>query len=968
ARGLQYGPAFQRVEQVWSGDGEALGIVMPADGAAGDAANVTSLLDACFQVSGPALTSAAADSGDALLLPIGLERLRIIDRAGLAGKLWCHAVARPSDDAATVLTGDISLLRETGELVTEIIGLRVRRLAPAHTSPGPESTASADGRPTHDAVQHVAVGQAAPADRPVDLAPYLTGLVAKAVGRPAAQIDPERSLGDMGLDSLMAMELRNRIDADLGVVVPLTTFLQGPSVHDLLATVTDLLRATPTLHEPQEQLPALASSLAQCTDRDLALSHGQRALWLTHQMAPQSRAYHIMFAARLPGHTDAQAMDTAVRGLVSRHESLRTTYALSTDGTPVQRIHTEMPSCFTVASADGWSEADLHTRLGEAADLPFDLERGPLLRVTLFRRAHADDVLLLAVHHLAVDFWSLEVLVEELRALYEAALAGRPANLPAATQYAEFVRRQADALAGPAGDDLWRYWQQKLGGDLPVLALPTDRPRSRVQTYRGGLCDFELDDSLTSKLRDLARAEGATLYATLLAAFSALLARYTGQDDVLIGSPMAGRSRADLERTVGYLVNVLPLRADLAGQPTFRELVRQIRDTLLEALDHQDYPFSLLVERLRPARDPGRSPLVQVLFIWYRSALLEASGGDGAASEREVVAWEQRGAPYDLMLLMTEVHGGLVGRLQYNADLFNAETMQRLAGHFRRLLESVLSDPDQPVGAARMLTAAERVQQLVSWNETEAAYPSDACLHQLFEAQAARTPDAIALTCGAESLTYRVLNQRANRIARRLRALGVGPETLVGVCLPRTPTMVAAILGVLKAGGAYLPLDPAYPQTRLSFVLRDARAAVVLTQRSHVDRLDGQGAEIVCLDDPAALGDVPGDLADENLPPVGVTPASLAYVIYTSGSTGQPKGVMIEHRGPVALMAWARDQFSPEDLARVLASTSICFDLSVFELFAPLSWGGTVVLVENVLQLPQMAAADVTLVNTVPAA
>jgi amino acid adenylation domain-containing protein len=333
----------------------------------------------------------------------------------------------------------------------------------------------------------------------------------------------------------------------------------------------------------------------------------------------------------------------------------------------------------------------------------------------------------------------------------------------------------------------------------------------------------------------------------------------------------------------------------------------------------------------------------------------------------DVLAWEQRGAPYDFMLLMTEAHGTLLGRFQYNADLVKADTVARLAEHFRRLLESVLAEPDRPVETARMLSAAERVLQLVSWNDTEAAYPADACLHQLFEAQAARTPDATALIWSDERITYRELNRWANRLARRLRELGVGPEVLVAVCVERRPAMVAGLLAVLKAGGAYVPLDPTYPEARLAFMVRDSRAAVLLTQRERAATLPEHGATVVCLDDPALLAGT--DEADDNAPAAGVTPTNLAYVIYTSGSTGQPKGVAIEHRGPVALAAWARDQFGPESLAGVLASTSICFDLSVFELFVPLSWGGAVILAENVLQLPRLpAAGEVTLINTVPSA
>ncbi|MCC7367465.1 MAG: amino acid adenylation domain-containing protein [Chloroflexi bacterium] len=800
----------------------------------------------------------------------------------------------------------------------------------------------------------------------LDLVAFLTDAVAQSLGRPATRIDADQPLTDLGLDSLMAMDLRNSVLRRLGVQLPLTVFLQGPSIRDLSDVLVGLQQGRASEAGPAGALDVRPGEPAGDDGGLLPLSSGQQALWLTQKLAPSSTAYHILFASRLTGPLDAAAMETAVHQLVARHESLRTGYLLAEDGRPFQRIDPTGHAAFAVLPADSLSDSELRARIAADADTAFDLEQGPLLRVTVYRRGPNGYVLALVVHHIAVDFWSVEVLVGELRALYEAASLRQPAVLPEPTPYSAFVRWQASLLAGPDGARLWAYWRRKLSGDLPVLSLPTDRPRPRVQTSRGALHDFTLSADLTVRLHRMARAEGATLYATLLAAYAAVLGRHTGQQDILIGSPMAGRGQADLARTVGYLVNFLPLRLDLTGGPSLRDLVRQARDTLLEALDHQDFPFSLLVERLQPTRDPGITPLVQTLFIWYRSGLLEGAPGDADTPGLELLTWEQRGAPYDLMLLMSEVRGQLVGRLQYNADLFDADTMARLATHLGRLLESALADADRPVAEARMLTGAERVQQLYGWNDTAAPYSSDACLPDLFEAQAARTPDAPAVIHGSDRVTYRELNRRANGIARRLRALGVGRDILAGICLRRTPTLVAAILGVLKAGGAYVPLDPAYPPARVATMLDDARPAVVLAEQATVGALDGEagGAACLLLDD---LG--PDSDADEANPSRHGSPDDLAYVIYTSGSSGQPKGVMVPHRGPVALAAWAHEQVGAELLRGTLASTSVCFDLSVFELFAPLTVGGAVILVDSILHLPTAPAADrVTLVNTVPSA
>ena len=510
-----------------------------------------------------------------------------------------------------------------------------------------------------------------------------------------------------------------------------------------------------------------------------------------------------------------------------------------------------------------------------------------------------------------------------------------------------------------------------------MLNLPTDRPRPAVQSFRGAAKRFGLGDELTGRLRAFARAEAVTPYIVVLAALQVLLWRYTGQDDIAIGSPATGRTQAKHESIFGTFVNPVVLRTDLSGNPTVRTFLGQVRQTLLEALEHQDYPFPLLVERLQPPRDPSRSPLFQVALIWEKPRL----GKDQAGSslDRGCRPWrsdqeglvlepftsEQRGAPFDLTLIVFDVGRSLEATLQYNVDLFDAGTMDRLVGHFQTVLEGIVSDPGCPISSLPMLTEAERRQLLIEWNATTLDYPTASCLPSLFEAQVERSPDALALVHGDKHLTYRELNAWANQFAHYLRDMGVGPEMLVGICLERSPALVAGVLGILKAGGAYVPLDPAYPGKRLAFVLEDAGASLLLTRRRLVAGLPEHGAHLICLDveQEAIEREPPANVVS------GVEAGNLAYVLYTSGSTGQPKGVAVEHRSVVALLRWAEDVFGPEERAGVLASTSLCFDLSVFELFVPLCLGGAVILVEDALHLVVCpAASEVTLVNTVPSA
>jgi len=708
----------------------------------------------------------------------------------------------------------------------------------------------------------------------------------------------------------------------------------------------------------------------------LPLSYGQRALWFLHRLAPESGAYHISALGRVSPALEVPALRRAVSTLAARHAVLRTTFH-DAAGEPYQQVWDVLEPGFAEADAAAWSAEQVEAWLQQEAYRPFDLEAGPPLRFAVLRRGD-DDLLLLAAHHLVCDFWTLALLTRELAALYGEAAGGPAAALsPAGLSYSAAVLEQRESMAGPEGERLWEHWRERLALPLPVLDLPTDRPRPPVQTDAGDCVSRRLDAELSRQAGALGRAHGATLFMALLATFELLLHRISGQEDLIVGTPTAGRRRAELAGTAGYFVNAVVLRTSLAGEPSFSELLSRVRQTTLAAFDHQDYPFALLAERLQIERDASRSPLFQVMFLLQKArraedrAITAFALGEGGARMGfgglvlESMPWRERSSQFDLTLRMGEVDGALVASLLYNPDLFDPSTAERMLECFSVLLAGAVAAPQQRISEIPLLGAAERMQLLAEGSGPAAVRPAGLCLHQLFEAQAARTPEATAVVDGAERSTYAELEWRASRLACTLRRLGVRPEVRVGVLLERSTEMVAALLGVLKAGGAYVPLDPAYPAQRLGFLAEDAGIAVLLSRGPLRDRLALPGTATLLLDEEREA-DEGEQAADPGALP---TADNLAYLIYTSGSTGRPKGVAIRHGSAVERMFWARDAFAVADLAGGLASTSICFDLSVFELFAPLSWGGTVILAADALALPELpAAGEVRLVNTVPSA
>jgi amino acid adenylation domain-containing protein len=732
-----------------------------------------------------------------------------------------------------------------------------------------------------------------------------------------------------------------------------------------------------TAQEKRTLLAQLLQQKAQPTT--FPLSHGQQALWFIYQLAPESWTYHVVFSVRIRSEVDVAALQRAFQALSERHPALRTTYSAH-HGTPAQSVQPQVQAAFAALDVPGWSQEALYQRLLTEARQPFDLEHGPVMRVRLLTCSAREHVLVWVVHHIAIDMWSLGVLLDELRMLYPAEKMGVPASLPVLErQYLDYVRQQVNRLAGPEGERLWAFWQHQLAGATPALALPTDRPRPPVQTYVGATHAFALSAQLTQQLKALAQSENVTLYMTLLAAFYVLLYRYTGQEDILVGTPTANRMQPEYRRVVGYFVNPVVLRTHVVGHASFRDLLRQTRDTVQKALAHQHYPFSLLLERLQAPRDASRSPLFQVMFVLQQlhgredlmSCFVPGTRGaelDFAGLVLEPLALPQEEGQFDLTLEMAEVGESLLGGIKYNTDLFDAATISRMVGHLQRLLTGIVTHVDQHVATLPLLTAAESQQVLGMWSGSHVRQPHSPCLHQLFEAQVARTPDAIAVVFDTRQLTYRELNCSANRLAHYLRTLGVGPEVRVGICMERSLELVIGLLGILKTGGAYVPLEPAYPQERLAFMLEDAQVPVLLTQERLLAGLPDHHAQTLCLDTDWEM------LAPQNEenPSSGVVAENVAYVIYTSGSTGRPKGAMNSHRSICNRLLWMQDAYQLSEADRVLQKTPCSFDVSVWEFFWPLMTGACLVVAppeahkDSAYLVKLIASQQITTLHFVP--
>jgi amino acid adenylation domain-containing protein len=806
---------------------------------------------------------------------------------------------------------------------------------------------------------------------------WLISEIARRTGVQPAKVDVHQPLTAYCLDSLTAIELAHKLQADFSIDIKMS------DLFDL--TIADLMRVAEVkpaaLHSTKSDSKPSQPLESQPKIATYPLSHGQRALWFLYQMAPSSPAYNIARAVRIRSSVDANTVRESFQALVDRHSCLRTVFT-SEAGNPVQQVQPAAEVFFQHIDAGNWSESELEKILIEQAHQPFDLAQGPLLRVNLYSRSETNHVLHVAVHHVVADFWSLMVLLDEFGKLYQARTSKAEAHLaPIHCAYSDYVAWHEQQLSGSEGERLWSYWKQELSGEMPSLNLPADRPRPPVQSFRGASLPFVLDKSLTEKLKHLATERKATLFMALLAAFQVLLSRISAQKQIVVGSPTAGRPRAEFADVIGYFVNPVPLRADLSQRQTFGEFLSHVRKTVLGAFAHDLYPFPLMVENLGIPRNFSSSPIFQTMFVFQKTYgdhsadfVRLALGELGAQMKLgdlplESVPVEEQFAQFDLMLTMGEGTQGLACAWQYNSDLFEADTVARWAESFELLLKGVVSNPESLVSQLSILPRSDREKLLEKFNRTEVEYDRQQCVHHLIEQQARLSPEKTAIVCGAIQLSYRQLDARASQVAGSLCSLGVIPGNLVGICMSRSPEMVIAMLGIWKAGAAYVPLDPQYPQERLRLMLGDATAKVVLTEANVREKVEGIPATVICMDQ--QWEQISNEQSEAAHMPLDSR--QLAYVIYTSGSTGVPKGVMLSHQNAVSFVTWAKSAFSEEEFSGVLATTSICFDLSIFELWATLSCGGTVILADDILRWWESlregkSGGEVKLVNTVPSA
>ncbi|HYW06754.1 MAG TPA: amino acid adenylation domain-containing protein, partial [Longimicrobium sp.] len=764
----------------------------------------------------------------------------------------------------------------------------------------------------------------------------------------------------LGGHSLLAVQVISRVRRGLRVEVALGDVFARPVLADFAAALETAAHADLPSIQPAER------------GRDVPLSFAQQRLWFLEQLGGMGAAYHIPRRLRLTGTLDRDALGRALDRIVARHEALRTTFA-EVAGAPVQRVG-PADTGFALAEHDLRAQRDGERALDELvsaeARAPFDLERGPLIRGLLAHVAADDHVLLLTMHHIVSDAWSMGVLVRELGTLYGAFTRGEADPLPPLpVQYADYAVWQRSWIDGAVLDAQASYWRATLGGAPELLELPTDRPRPARVDHAGAMVRLALDAELTEGLKALGRRNGTTLFMTLMAGWAVVLGRLAGQEDVVVGIPTANRGRTEIEGLIGFFVNTLAVRVDLAGSPGVAEVLRRVKARSLEVQQNQDIPFEQVVELVQPARSLAHTPLFQVMFAWQNTpgGRLELPGLELGSVRGDA----HDTAKFDLSLSLGEAGGRIVGGVTYATSIFDAATVERFAGYLVRVLEQMVADDARPVDGLALLRAGERTRIVDEWNATGAEYPRELCIHELIQARVSLAPDAVALVFDGGALTYRDVNARANRLARHLRGLGVGPDARVAICVERGVEMVVGLLAVLKAGGAYVPLDPAYPADRLEFMLADSAPAVVLTQATLGEEVDSlfRGVPVLRLDAvaPAWAGE-----SSDDPELAGLSPDNLAYIIYTSGSTGRPKGVLNTHRNVVNRVTWGQSVWKLAPGEAMLSHTSLGFDGSLRELVWPLTVGARVVLADAGPMDPRALAATlrregVSTLNVVPA-
>jgi amino acid adenylation domain-containing protein/non-ribosomal peptide synthase protein (TIGR01720 family) len=746
---------------------------------------------------------------------------------------------------------------------------------------------------------------------------------------------------DLGGHSLLATQVVSRMREALQVEVPLRLIFEYPEISGLGEQVEVLRRQ-------EEGLQAEPIVAVERTE-DMPLSFAEQRLWFLDQLQPNSPFYNIPEFIRINGILQVDILEKCLNEIIRRHEILRTTFP-TVNGKAKRvivskaQLNLEVVDLTTLERKE--QELEVRRRAEAEARKPFDLAAGPLLRVHLLRLNAEEHIILMTIHHIISDDWSTSVIVQEVAALYNAFEKGMASPLPELEiQYADFAHWQRNWLTGEVLEKQMNYWSEALSNLPPVITLPTDKPRPAVMSFEGDYEQFKLSRQLSDALRELSKREGVTIFMTLLAAFQALLARYAGQEDISVGTPIANRNRRDIEGLIGFFINTLVLRGDLSGEPSFSELLKRTREMTLGAYAHQDLPFEMIVDELQPDRDMSHTPLFQVMFV-IQNAPMNAEALPGMTLNP--IDIHSGTVKFDLTMTVLEEGDFLEGALEYSTDLYHADTIRRMLVHFENLLEALVERPDIPISEIQILTAEEIHQQVVAWNETYFEYPRHLCAHQLFEAQAALTPHEVAVAQGNEQLSFAELEEQANQLAHRLQRLGVGPDMLVGICLNRTPDLMVSMLAVWKAGGAYVPIDPTVPMERLAYIVQDAAMPVLITQSNLLALLEssqdgGLDTDVICVD--TDLADLSTEAATP--PETAVTPRHLAYVIYTSGSTGKPKGAMILHQGLVNYFSWTKQVYPLDEGTGSPVHSSISFDLTITSLFTPLISGKTVVLIDE---------------------
>jgi amino acid adenylation domain-containing protein len=801
----------------------------------------------------------------------------------------------------------------------------------------------------------------------------LSQIAARALHVTPAQLQTS-SPRSLFLDSLTAADLSMNIETLLGVTLPIASILKAQSIAQL---ADEVLAGLPSLsQEPRtasvEETSASFSSgknkvatsapvLQQ--PEEFPLSYGQRALWFLHQVAPGNTAYNLAYAIAIHTEVDVPALQRALQRLVDRHASLRTTIH-ERQGIPVQCVHPGGKVDFEQEEAYHWDDGQIRTFLGDQAHIPFDLEHGPLFRIRLLKKSITEHILLIVMHHIITDFWSQGILMRELSLLYPAERDGRPVELdPPSTAYKDVVQRQLAMLTSEEGERHWEYWRKELAGPLPVLDLPFSRPRPPFQTYCGSLQKTLLPAELTQKVKALAQTYGVSLTTVLMAAFQVLLHRYTGQEDLIVGIPTFGRERAELKEVTGYFVNLVSIRTDVSDTPTFASVLAQVRHKLLKALEHRSIPFNYLVECLQPTRDPSIAPICQATFMFQKippvddqdvsSFSLRQEWGEAILGGLPVSSFplEQRTSQFDLLLATAEVDDHIGAILEYNTDLFSEEVARRMLRHYQVLLESAATLPEERIDRLAWFEAQEWQQVVATWNSLSSPSPQAPCVLQRIWDHAQHTPERVAVVEGERHLTYGQLLDHAQRLAERLRQLGVGPERLVGVCLPRSLELIVGLLAVWQAGAAYVPLDPSYPPQRLHYMLQDAGVVVVLTQVALQERVSAGEGQVILLD--GLLEEVAAEPEGQEGQDRGkgwepeVDGQHLAYVIYTSGSTGQPKGVQVTRSSIDMFLAYMQRELNICSSDVLVAITTFSFDIAALEMFAPLAVGACIVVARS---------------------